>query len=228
VAARSLGKHLYLFAVNTATEQQTVKLKLAPALKGRELHVVSEQRSVPLGDRAVIEDDFGIYVTHIYTTDERAARRESIAVALKQIADANAARKKPGNLAFEDSGAAVTVSSRSTYGSTPDRVLDGVMTGMRWQDGTPDELPDWLTVTWPEPVTIGRVAIYTPSIADFEVQVPEGDDWRTVAEVLGNTEEQAEAAWDDPVQTTSLRILVTGLMADQRYSSIWEVEAYAN
>lgn len=227
VAARRVGKQVYLFAVNTATEEQRVRLTVSPALKAGELHVVSEQRGVPVADGAAIEDDFDIYATHIYTTDEAVGRRESIEVPLARIADANEARKKPGNLAFEDSGATVTVSSKSRYGSTPDRVLDGITTGMRWQDGTPDELPDWLTVTWPAPVTIGRVVVCTASIADLDVQVPEGDDWRTVAEVLGNAEERAEATWDDPVETTSLRILVTGLMADQKYASIWEVEAYA-
>ena len=174
-----------------------------------------------------LEDHFDTYATHIYTTDTHVGQRESIEVPLEEIAAANAARKKPGNLAFEDGGATVTVSSRSTYGSTPDRVLDGVTAGMRWQDGTPDAFPDWLTVTWPEPVTVGRVVLYTASIADFDVQVPEGDGWRTVAEARGNTEESAEAAWDDPVETTSVRILVTGLMEEQKHASIWEVEAYA-
>jgi hypothetical protein len=225
-SVRRVKGDIYLFAVNTATEAQDVTLRLEPAPKQDRLQVVSESRTVPL-TKGEVADRFEVYETHIYTTSAAAGSRESIQVPLKRIAEANAARKKPGNLAFEESGATVEVSSRSTYGSTPDRVLDGILTGMRWQDGTPKELPDWLVVRWPAAVTVGRVVVYSSTIADCEIQVPEGDGWRTVAESLGNSEDHFEVVLQQPVETEAIRILVTGLREGQDYAVITEVEAYA-
>ena len=226
VSPRRVGKDLYVFVVNTATEPQDVELSISPAVGLRSLYVASEQRSTPLRDGTVIQDTFGVYETHIYTTNAQVGGRESISVPVEQIATANAARKKPGNLAFEDSGAEVTVSSRSTYGCTPNRVLDGILEGMGWRDGTAGKGPDWLTVTWPQTQTVRRAVVYTPSIADLEIQVPEGEGWKTVASVTGNTEQRVEAPLEAPVQTTAIRVLATALMGQEKSAQIWEVEAY--
>jgi len=142
------------------------------------------------------------------------------------IDEANAALKKPGNIAFDDNGTTVDVSSKSRYGSTPDRLVDGVTDGMRWMDGTPGELPDWVTVTWPEAQTVARVVVHTQTVADFAVQVPDGDEWRTVGEVTGNEGASAETVLNEPVETTAVRILVTGLQGEGKNAVIWEVEAY--
>jgi len=226
VSARRVGGDVFIFAVNTATEPQDVELVVGPAFDAASLHVVSEARGVDVAE-GVFRDRFDVYETHIYTTDAGIGERESLSVPLAAIAGANSARKKPGNLAFEDSGTIVEVSSESRYGSTPDRAIDGVEKGMRWQDGTRGEFPDWLAVRWPGPVTVGRVVIRTPSIADMELQVAEGDGWRTVAEVQGNTEERIELALEAPVEVEAIRVLVTGLMEGNVVSAIWEVEAYA-
>jgi len=225
VSTRRVAEDLYIFAVNTATEPQDVKLTVTPGIPS--LHVVSEQRSVPLADGKVIADHFGIYETHIYTTDAKAGGRTDIKLAITTIQEQIAALKKPGNLAYEDSGATVQVSSESTYGSTPDRVLDGVTSAMMWQDGTPDKQPDWITVRWPQPQTVGKVVIYTPSIASLEVQVPEGEDFKTVATAADCQDAVIEVAIAPAVQTDALRILVTGLRPEHKYSEVWEVEAYA-
>ncbi len=228
VSPRRVDGNLYLFVVNTATEPQEVRLTIAPAPGLRSLYVVSEQRNVPLTEGTQITDTFDTYETHIYTTDAEVGGRASIAEAAEQIRTETAALKKPGNLAYEDSGAEVEVSSRSTYGSTPDRLLDGVETGMLWRDGTRGQFPDWAQVRWPQAQTIGRVVLHTPTVASFEVQVPEGDDWKTVVAVEGNAEQRVEAVLPQAVQTEAIRILVTGIMADKQDTEIWEVEAYAN
>jgi len=226
VSLRRVNGEVYLFAVNTATEPQEVTLTIDPAPSQSALQVVSENRTVRL-TKGALKDRFETYATHIYTTYPTPEPRESLEAVLERIADANAARKKPGNLAFEDNGTTVEVSSESTYGSTPDRVLDGVLTGMRWQDGTPKELPDWLVVRWPAAVRIKRIVVYTPSIAACEAEVPEGEGWRTVGEVAGNTQERLEITLGEAVETAAIRILVTGLREGQEYSVITEVEAYA-
>ena len=73
----------------------------------------------------------------------------------------------------------------------------------------------------------GKVVIYTPSIASREVQVPEGEDFKTVATAADCQDAVIEVAIAPAVQTDALRILVTGLRPEHKYSEVWEVEAYA-
>ncbi|NSW54920.1 MAG: hypothetical protein HPY44_02810 [Armatimonadetes bacterium] len=226
VSARRVGDDLFVFAVNTATETQDAKITLTPAPAAGSLHVVSEGRTVELRGGEIV-DSFGIYETHIYTTNAEIGGRESIAVPRAAIAEADAARRKPGNLAFEDNGTTVEVSSRSTYGSTPDRVVDGVIGGMQWRDGTSRKLPDWLVIRWPEAQTIGRVVVHGAEITALEVQVPAGDDWKTVAQFTGDALDTLEISLPEPQTAAALRVLVTGLAEGHEYTQISEVEAYA-
>ena len=98
---------------------------------------------------------------------------------------------------------------------------------MGWQAKEQDGVGNWLQLIWPEEVEIGRVVIYTRSVADCEVQVPgekEGE-WATVGKVTPGA--QPLEATFKPVKTKSLRILVTKLREGQHYSDTQEVEAYA-
>ncbi len=228
VSPRRVGDDLFIFAVNTATEPQDVTLSITPAPGLRSLYVVSEQRSIPLTDGAVITDTFDTYETHIYTTSNEVGSRESIAVPADQIAKANAARKKPGNLAFEDFSPTVEISSKSTYSSTPDRIFDGLTEGMMWRDGTPKKMPDWLVVRWPEAVTAKRFVVYTSTVSELEIQVPEDDGWATVASGQEAEGESITVTLDQPVTTDALRVLCTALRPEQDYTRITEVEVYAD
>jgi hypothetical protein len=194
------------------------------------LFVVSEGRAVrPAGGK--LTDAFEPYATHIYTTDRRLAQRETIAQTQAQVDQANAARRKSGNLAFEDLGAKVEVSSKSTYGSTPDRVVDGVPSGMAWQDGTrnansgKNEFPDWIAVAFPGEQTVARVVVYTDTLRDYDVQVKQGEDWRTVAQVRGGAEASLDSRFE-AVKTTAVRLLITATRDDKQSSRVYEIEVY--
>jgi len=226
-AVRRVGDAPYLFAVNTATEPQEVQF----ALEGmgpdmRRLHVVSEGRFVEVDDNGAFQDHFDLYATHIYTSDARVAERETIAAAQADIDKLNAARKRPGNLAFEDNGTSLSVSSKSTYSSTPDRLIDGVRDGMGWRDGTPGECPDWVELAWPEPVEVGRVVVFSDTVADAAVLVSDGDSWQAVAEVKEIAGDRATLAFD-AVTTDRLRIEIRSNREGQKYTWVTEIEAYA-
>jgi hypothetical protein len=221
VSLRQVGKELILFAVNTATEPQaaTFSVKSAPA----KLNVVSEGRTVNL-DHGGFTDQFGVYATHIYSTREALAGREQLAETQAAIDRDNAARKKPGNLAFEEYGTRVVVSSGAQYGNEPDRVLDGIPRGMGWLSKEPNKLGEWLQVIWPAEQTIGRVVAYSTSIQEAEVQVPAGaDQWKTVGKLSG----QPLTATFAPVRTNAIRLRVTALQPEKKQSTLQEVEAYA-
>ena len=57
---------------------------------------------------------------------------------------ANAARKKPG-ISPSRTRCDRQLLLESSYGCTPERVVDGVTTNMLWQDGTRNQLPDWIS-----------------------------------------------------------------------------------
>ncbi|MEN6545316.1 MAG: hypothetical protein ABFE07_04675, partial [Armatimonadia bacterium] len=221
VSLRKVGNELTLFAVNTATEPQeaTFTVKGAPA----SLSVVSEGRKVSLANGS-FTDQFGIYASHVYTSRESLAGREQVSATQAAIDKDNAARNKPGNLAFEDNGTRVVVSSGSQYGNEPDRVLDGITRGMGWLSKTPKKLGEWLQVIWPAEQTVGRVVAYTTTILEAEVQVPAGaDQWKTVGKLSG----QPLSGTFDPVKTSTIRISVTALQPDKTQSALQEVEVYA-
>ena len=226
-AVRRHGPHLLLIAVSTATEPQEARFALQPAPAVPLLHVVSERRQVPVADGAWA-DRFEVYDTHLYTTDPALAGRADLATPVAAIAQADAARRKPGNLAFEDSGVRVTVSSQARYGSTPGRVVDGIAGGMRWRDGTPGQFPDWLALAWPAPVTVGRVVVYTGTIAEAQVQAQDaGGTWRTVGQGRGGTGDSLVIPVSPPATASALRLLIMAGRPDQRDSEVTEIEVYA-
>ncbi|WP_069173941.1 galactose-binding domain-containing protein [Streptomyces griseus] len=108
-------------------------------------------------------------------------------------------------------------------------------TGSGWNDADKGVFPDWLAVTWPEPVQLGRIEVVTygtPSrpaalqgVKDFDVQVRTGGDWLTVGSYRANTRERVVTTFD-PVTTDSIRVVVHASNSSD-YSRILEVEAFA-
>lgn len=143
-----------------------------------------------------------------------------------------------GNLAR-----ASTVSASSQHGSYPacgaadgNRNSDdwGVTTG--WNDASSGVFPDWIAFALPQPETISKVDLYTLDSARYpaaryglsawDVQVRDGDRWRTVDEVRGNTAGLVRSTFD-PVSTDAVRILC---LANNNgdYSRIIEVGIYGS
>ncbi len=225
-SARKIGEQVYVFAVNTSPEAQQVAFALGEALGPvAELHVVSEGRSIQRGENGRFSDAFGPYATHIYATNPVLAQRESVAAAQAEVDTLDAARKKPGNVAFEDSGVTIAVSSKARFGSTPDRIVDGVEDGMGWRDGTMDECPDWVELAWPAPVEVGRVVVWTNTAEDIAVLVPDGDGWKEAGAVAGAKDPSVSVSM--PVTATNkLRIEIRKNRPDKRETRITEIEAY--
>lgn len=132
-------------------------------------------------------------------------------------------------------------SASSTYaGRPPCGAIDGNTdseqwsAGVGWSDRTNAEFPDWWQVDFAEPTEVARVDLYTldsaalpadtQGLSDWEIQVPDGDAWRTVATVTGNTAGMVSTTFPSET-TTSIRILCTA--ANGSYSRIVELEAYA-
>lgn len=130
-------------------------------------------------------------------------------------------------------------SASSSYpGHPPELAIDGIVDSALWDkgqgfnDGTPDAYPDTLTVDFRDPAPIGRIRLHTlgspqyPAaefgIADADLQLRTGGEWRTVAEVRGNVLGVIDAAFP-PQTATGARVIVHA--ARVSYTRVLELEA---
>lgn len=210
---------LYVIAVNTQFAELDASFEV-PGLDGRELSVIFEDRKVAAkGD--TFRDHFGKYEVHVYTT---AAAPPDIGQTVEEVkaevAAIQATRFKSGNLALRmtKDGALTGVNIEWKQGAYSIDGYTDLFTAYRW-NARPAPPTD-LTISFPREETIARVVVYTPQVKDYEVQVPDGEDWRTVARVAGNTERVVTTRFD-PVRTEKLRLHITAVNRPE-----WEQEQH--
>jgi F5/8 type C domain len=100
-----------------------------------------------------------------------------------------------------------------TYG--PDNAIDGNLATF-WNDDTPGAFPDTLTISAPSPVHlsgVGFASIVDGVPTDFSVQTFDGSQWTTRATVTGNSDLYRWIPFAQPVDTTQVRVVVTGSQA---------------
>lgn len=221
-AVRRVERDLYLFAVSTHTSPQ----KATFTLKGvgdTTLWVVSEDRSVRVAD-GTFTDAFDLYGGHIYTTNKAVAEGPTVKETQGAVLRAEAARRKPGNLAYRDLGTSVTASSINQYSGDPQMVIDGVSNGKGWTDDTWRTWPDWIQVTFPAAVPAGRAVVFTNTIGDYEIQVQAEGEWATVAEGTRAADQPITGTWD-PREVTAVRVIAKSASGDR--TAVTEIEIYA-
>jgi Bacterial alpha-L-rhamnosidase 6 hairpin glycosidase domain len=82
-----------------------------------------------------------------------------------------------------------------------------------WNDNTPGQFPDTLTITAPAAVTlagVGFASIVDGVPTDFTVQTWDGTDWVTQATVSGNSALYRWIPFPSPVTSTQVRVVVNG------------------
>jgi len=236
---KELGGDYYLFVSNADVEPRELTVTV-PGIsrKAGVLEVISEGRRVGL-DGDAFTDRFDTFEAHVYTTSRTPPDLPTVRAICDEIAKANRARRKPGNLLFQEfEGDGVVIRASSSAAAQYRRadnglwhVVDGVVTSvdvyncLMWRDTTPNEFPDWLEIQIPEKRSIGRVVIYPfqRSLKDYTVQVFANGRWLDVAQAVGCNAERMEHAFT-PVVTDRVRLTVTG--TNGPYSIVTEVEAY--
>lgn len=220
-AVRTVGKHATIFTVNTATAPQNAQFTVK-GLSVNTLYVVAEDRTVEVaGGR--FSDTFELYGGHIYTTDTTLAEGTTLAQTQAAIEKAKTLRQRPGNLAYRELDTHVTYSSISPYSGRPSMVIDGKRKGKEWRDNTWKRWPDWIQVNFPEPVTVGRVLVFSGSVRDYEIQAAADDGFVTIAKGTRSDGEPIQAQVK-PVVTSSVRVVV--LSSSDTGSSVTEIEVY--
>jgi hypothetical protein len=228
---------LWLFVCNAELTAREISFTVSGMGKGGPLAVVSEGRQVAVqGERWT--DRFGPFECHIYTT-AKAPDLPTVAAITAEIAAANAARRKPGNLAFQEfEGDGVVVSASSNCAGKfqrPDNglwhVVDGVVDStdhyacLTWQDTTENQGPDWLEIRLPKPQAIARVVVYPfdGSLRDYSVQAFVGGQWQDLDKAAAPTAAPAIHRFA-PVTTDRVRLLVTA--TNGPLAKVTEVELY--
>lgn len=219
---RRVGGDTYLFAVNTRTASQEVTFQLTDA-DVNTLYVVSENRSVQVtGGR--FNDRFELYEGHVYTTSKSAASGQTVAETRKRLEEAKKLRHKPGNLAYRELGATVTVSSKSPYSGMLSMVVDGKVKGKGWKDKTWKKWPDWIQVTLAQAATVGRVVVYTRAIVDYEILLEDEGRLSKVAEGTRSGEDPITATFEPQIAEAVRIVAKSGTGTG---TSVSEIEVYA-
>ncbi|MCC5575883.1 discoidin domain-containing protein [Microtetraspora sp. AC03309] len=145
-----------------------------------------------------------------------------------------------GNLALRRP---VTASSQHTNANYPpcsvvdgDRSSNGWAGGNGWNDATSRKWPDTLDIALGEPRQISRVDLYTldterypassVGLRDWDVQARVDGQWRTVAQVRGNTAGMVRSDFT-PVTTDAVRISALASNGANDYSRIIEIEVHS-
>ncbi len=229
----------WIFAVSTTPGREQARFTL-PALGDRELRAVSEDR-VLKAVKGEFADRFDNYQVHIYTTDPAPSGLKSVAAIEAEIAAANAARAKPGNLAFqmfEHDKLKISASSNKAMARRADsnlwHVTDGVIVDYEnrskplvvWSDDTPGQGPDWIELDFGKPVAMGKAVIYPVdnTLRDYEIQLWKDGRFETVATVKNASGKKQEISFN-PLESEKLRVYITN--TNGPHAVIDEIEVYA-
>ncbi len=210
---------IYIIAVNTQFPKVTARFEV-PGLNGRQLSAIFEGRKVKVTENS-FGDHFDKYEVHLYTT---AAEPPDVGQTVQQVqaevAEMQQARFKEGNLALRmtKDGRLSGVNVESEQGV---QTIDGYTNPFTaYRRNVHRKLPADLTISFPRQETVARVVVYSPNMKSYEIQIPDGDNWRTVATVAENAERVISSRFD-AVKTDKLRLHITAA-----YPPEWEKEQY--
>lgn len=199
-------------------------------LRGRKsLFVLSEGRTVEV-DNGSFRDHWEEGAVHVYTDDPLAASFPTVEQVTAELADRARRSAQPGNLLHWSHGTRA-VASPGYYAPWFEQyfyyVINGISDDLGWylSHGQP---PQWLELVLPQARNIGRVVVYTPNLADYDLQFYGPDGTVQVAEVRGNESEVAEHSFRPPLPTLKLRITARAVRpgAEPRGAMVREIEAY--
>lgn len=223
-AVRRVGKHVFVFVVNTSPEPMGQVNFYLPSLGTGPMQLVSEERDLRVGN-GKWRDTFDGYASHIYTTDPQYAYGQTVTAVQRRIDEAVAKLDKPANLAFRGRGAVVETSPHLEYGAYPKRLNDGY--DGRWWQANQDKNPAWIQINFPTATEVGRI-VAVSNARSYEVQIQDGSEWKTVARGEKPANTPVVAAFK-PQTTDAVRLLIHSAGARSWDKiTVQEIEAYAN
>jgi hypothetical protein len=233
--------HWWIFAAGFRRAGEQVTRLTLPEFGNASFRVLTEDRSVAAVN-GVIQDTFVDFAAHVYTSDPEYPQLRSGNDIEAEIRRINAARKKPGNLAFqmfEHETVQVSASSNKALNVRPDNCLwhvtDGVIQPpdfkhyyshlLVWTDATPNQSPDWIELSFKEPVAIARVIVYPvdDSLRSYQVQLRSNGEYHDVA-VIDEAQGSAQEHRFPQQNADAVRIFITATRG--AHAKISEIEVY--
>lgn len=219
----------YLIVANTKPGARTASISHPLLGKITSLDVVSEARNIKVRGSAFV-DRFAEGDVHVYTTDPAGRKLITTAQVEKDIATQESVNRKPGNVLHVDNG----VRARSTagfYAPWFDQyfyyAINGITDDMGWYLSHAGDKPSSLQLTLPQTKNIARVVMYTPNIADYDIQFFSPDGTLRVAEIRGNQADVSETNFQPAISTLKLKITVRGNRPGSKMQPmVRELEAY--
>lgn len=132
-----------------------------------------------------------------------------------------------GNLALN---AAVTASSTDESVYKAEYITDGIRATDGWNGWSTNQLPAEVVIDLGEPRRFNRIEFYTKKSyeqMEYKLYCAEGDGWKLLAEVDGNTEDHRTHGFE-PVESRKISIVMTkGNVKQASIARITEVEVYS-
>ena len=184
-----------------------------------------ETRKVKI-TKDTFSDYFEPFAVHIYTTD-KIPPLKTLDEIQKEIDLKEAARQKPGNLAFEGRGAEVRVSHAYGGVGRASHVIDGVERGDGWRiDPRPsfgafNGKPNWLEISFPKKEKIHKVVITAINLHNYKITYWDGRNWQTLVKAEGVTKLVRTHIFP-PVVTLKIRLVVP----PNQSADVSEIEVY--
>ncbi len=222
------GKPYFIIA-NTKPGARTVRISHPLLKKVKSLDVVSEARSLKVNAGA-FSDRFAEGDVHVYTTDTAGRKLITTSQAEKDIAAQEAVCRKPGNVLQVDTGVRARAMA-GFYAPWFDQyyyyAINGITDDLGWFLSHSGGKPSSLELTLPQVKNISRVVMYTPNVADYDIQFFSPDGTMQIAEIRGNKADIAETNFQPAIPTLKLKVTVRGTRPDSKLQAIVrELEAY--
>ncbi|WP_047488995.1 FAD-dependent oxidoreductase [Terriglobus sp. TAA 43] len=126
-------------------------------------------------------------------------------------------------------------------------VLSGVTrphaTTNLWRSDPKQPLPQWLELAWATPQNVSEAILTFPGhllreyhayapmyrdpqcVRDYDIQIRDNENWRTIAEVRGNYQRRNVVTFAEPIRTDRMRVVVLATPGDPS-AAIYEIRLY--
>jgi Carbohydrate family 9 binding domain-like len=228
---RDVDGRVYLIVTNHKPGDRRARISHPLLAKLSRLAVVSENREVEVKGGA-FSDEFKEGDAHVYTTDPAGVGFATTEEVTAELADREKATVKEGNLLHWRRGTRAAASP-GYYAPWFDQyyyyAVNGITDDLGWYCSHWDGKSAWLELTLKQPSPIGRVVIYSPNLADYELQLTGPDGSKRVARIAGNERSPIEHTFRPAPTCLKLRLTAfaarPGAKPDRPLVS--EIEAYA-
>lgn len=170
---------------------------------------------------------FAPYQVHLMSNQKLGNHLKTVDTVQKKINTVNAAKHKHGNILY-NRGREVEWSSSDTYmNQTLYTLTDGICDTFGWANWRNKKLPAYVEMQFPTFIPKFRnVKIYSATIADMDLFIWKGGDWKKVGQIKDNTSPVISFNLPKVVKTVKLKVVITQVQKPGQKAELYEIEMY--